>query len=833
MSLSKLGLAAAVVGVAVVGASMGDGSGDGGAGDGAEAAGGWFEPGDMTVTGDAGVITIGGADAAPDAGAGDASCVDPLPMPPASPQGPATVGAGCYADRFFVEVRAEHGDLPPAFEGMLHTRLDGKKAQVLDWVCPDNDLVCRDVTNPLPLAVRSVLTADRAWSIEFDVPVREDKLCLAVDGIRAAAKEAIKIVAPGAPTPFVGRQCAMRIMGGSQSQPSPEMLHWHLDAMGVQPGGGEPGPGVAVVVLDTGIRPEVGDTLGVTALADELEAGGYDPAATIHPHGTHMALLVRQVAPMAEIYDLRVLDENGHGAITDLAAALDQVKYSDYFEEGPLIVNLSLGWAPELGRPRTLEGPGCVVQEDPVGESVRWTLAELADRDASHPTLVVAAAGNRPHRADLVDGLYADAFAVARDVNGPLPAHTTCNTPAPPSPDWFYPGEWNRRPTCDAAGDDPRYLTWAVGATDSRELPGALTIDAPETPVVGPGEHVYVEHGYSDPWPSATCLGDGFPNRLTLPAAITGSSASTALASGVAAAAQSRLLGNGAPALSGPGMQRLVWLTGEWITGYGGQNRAPWRPDPGSLVPLELSRLSWCRMFHAVEQASMPGGDFNCADLVACADPAQRPAAVIDEGVEVDCRGYADVCLGAAACNPPNPSEPQWDPGYQPPAVCLDPAACPLAWSDSAPCELLPTGCDYERTIEQHSAAPLGPQPSTPGCPDCAFRSEGYPIWPGSPGNLDPDDSILYAELNPLFQTGTTFNFPHLVVDYYTPTGSYQRSYVPVPQSAPWQPGDYVKVTDMPDLPAGTGHKLGLWLYIDPPGTGNSTVDISPVRLEY
>lgn len=774
----------------------------------------YAEPVEEEGVASGGTVERGGAASIAEATVAE-QCVEADPPPAQVP--PGAIGAGCFQDRFFVDLPVEAGPMSALFADELLIRLDGKKAQVLDWVCPDNDLVCRDLSNPLPLVIHQVLDANRAWSVIFDVPVRDDKLCDAVAGIRSSAFEARKTVHPNGPLPLVGRECALRIMGGAQAQPSADMLEWHLRKLGIQPGAGEPGPPVPVVVVDTGIRPEVGGPLGVTGMADSLLVGGYDPGVQIHPHGTHMALLVSQASPNAHIHDLRVLDENGHGAIADLAAGLEQIASSDLFEAGPLVVNLSLGWAPELSRPRTLEGPGCFVVEDPVGESVRYALTLLAQRGDSLSTVVVAAAGNRPHRADLVDAYYADVFNVDRDAGGLLPPRSNCATaPDAPTPDWFYPAEWNRRPTCDAQGN-ARFLTWAVGATDSHERPGALTVDNAETPVLAPGEHVYVDFPYSDAPPPDVCSADGYPNRLILPAAVTGSSASAALTSGVVAETQSRLMRNYVAPLSGPGAQRLIWLTADNVDGIAGHSRDAWRPDPLGPDPVEPSRISWCRAFHAVEQGTM-GGDLDCAALLACADPAQRPAAVIDGDVEASCRVLADTCLASAVCNPPQVDPVHWDPAYQAPVTCLDPEACPTAWSDALPCEATAIGCGYERTIEQHSAAPVGPQPGTGTCPDCAF---------------DLTAQTLHGEINTGFLSGTTFHYPHIIVDYF-PSGSSvpKREYVAVPSGGPWYPGDYVKVYGLPPLPAGSGHKLSLWTYVDPPGPGNNTSDVSPLRLE-
>lgn len=764
-----------------------------------------------------------------DSGGGGA-CVPALADPALPDQTPGgalwTIGRGCYDDRFFIDVPADQAALPAGYAAALQDELDAAKIQLLDFICPDGDMVCRDPTRPTPASVSAPLQANRSWTVVFDAPVRAAKLCEAVGGLQQMAGLAHQAVAEGPLEGelFVGRECAMRTLDAEQ-EASRDMQEWHLDTLfqGILPAPSR--VPIDVVIVDTGIRQQLVDDFEIRSLGSALDVGGADPMAPLHPHASHMALLVKKMSESAQLYDLRVLDEDGNGAIADLAAALERIHLSDLFEAGPLIVNLSLGWPPELSRPRRITGPNnCEAFEAPVGESVRWALAQLDSRNEAHSTIVLAAAGNRPGRASLNGDLYSSLFSVRTDNGGNMvPAHQPCpNVTIPPSPDWFYPAEWNRRPTCLGDGaniEAPRYTVWAIGATNARDERSRLTIDGPEAPVVAPGEHVYVTYDQSDAPVETMCNAVGDAGPLVLPAAITGSSASTALVAGAVAEVQSLLVDNLVDPLKAADMQHLVHLTGDPV-GDGFSRRA-WRPDPGGNGTVEIRRLSWCKLFFAVEQSIFNPGS-RCSDALACVRPAGGRPAVVDGAVTDDCGDAVRECGDQSPCNPVVWDHIPWRPGYQAAVTCREPEICPVAWTPSAPCEAAGM-CPYEGLTEQHSAAPLGPQPGEPTCPDCSFLND-FNLMNGT----------LYLEINHKFLTGTTVQYPYLVVDWLD-NMTWKREYVPVPQAGPWGPGDNVKVENMPTLdPSWFMYKepeLALWSWVTPPN-GYPSADVSPIRLE-
>ncbi|HMR65545.1 MAG TPA: S8 family serine peptidase [Anaerolineae bacterium] len=131
------------------------------------------------------------------------------------------------------------------------------------------------------------------------------------------------------------------------------------------------GAGVTVAVLDTGIQ------LDHPALADRLVAGFdyLDDDATpddtgdgeVRGHGTHVAGIIKLVAPEAKLMPVRVLDSYGYGNVFVIADAILWAA-----ENGAGVINLSLGTARE-------------------SELMSDIIAEVI---GSYGTVIVAAAGN-------------------------------------------------------------------------------------------------------------------------------------------------------------------------------------------------------------------------------------------------------------------------------------------------------------------------------------------------------------------------------------------------------------------------------------------------------
>lgn len=107
------------------------------------------------------------------------------------------------------------------------------------------------------------------------------------------------------------------------------------------------GKGVKVAVIDSGIdleHPAFACVLAPAAEMRDYVEGDSDPQEVGElgkggfGHGTNVAGIVRQIAPLATLLPIRVLGSDGSGYISDVAAAIDWA-----VEKGANIINLSLG----------------------------------------------------------------------------------------------------------------------------------------------------------------------------------------------------------------------------------------------------------------------------------------------------------------------------------------------------------------------------------------------------------------------------------------------------------------------------------------------------------
>lgn len=107
------------------------------------------------------------------------------------------------------------------------------------------------------------------------------------------------------------------------------------------------GKGVKVAVIDTGIdlkHPAFACVLAPMAEMRDYVEGDSDPQEVGElgkggfGHGTNVAGIVRQIAPLATLLPIRVLGSDGSGYVSDVAAAIDWA-----VEKGAKVINLSLG----------------------------------------------------------------------------------------------------------------------------------------------------------------------------------------------------------------------------------------------------------------------------------------------------------------------------------------------------------------------------------------------------------------------------------------------------------------------------------------------------------
>ncbi|MEZ4463970.1 MAG: S8/S53 family peptidase [bacterium] len=622
------------------------------------------------------------ADAAPPDAAPDADPADPadLGCPAYADAGapePAIAAAdlrrgspaeqGCRLDRLFVDAPAEGPSPGPAFGDGLARRLSRLEP---GWFCAAGDGGClaevgADIeqgrfAHAAPLIPPGTPHAgdapERFHRLSFRRPVRPEALPDVVGAVRRWADEAVA----GQLTFLVGREC-VAIALGTEPRATPALREAVVRRIGLAPTPpATPWAEAAEVALvDTGLEAVVADELG----ADAVPLPGGDLAGPLHPHGTAMGLLVRQVTPRARLHDVRVLGTPGHGDIGDVARGIiAALGIADMDRRRALVLNLSLGWPPELGQRRVLRDAAgdAAGFEDPVGESVRFALLLAAREEGpGRPIVVVAAAGNRPGRPEANRLVYNSFFDVEP---GATPA-TRCPGGAPGGPYLFFPAAWSQVPTC-AEGDDPRWLATAIGGLSDADAPATLAILGAEPPLVAPAEHAYVASARA-PASLDTFQCDAPPDvaGFTSPTALTGTSVAAALTSGV--------------------VVRLIAA----------------RRDAGLAVPdaarlLVLATAAGRRLERGVHALDACRADA----AVACA-----PAACVDADLGAGLPAAVDACAAAlAACPaldacPPPPAPPPLPDGFTVPTdeACLCHRA-PGTPTRAADCATADTLCPYE-----------------------------------------------------------------------------------------------------------------------------------------
>lgn len=610
----------------------------------------------------------------------------------------------------------------------------------------------------------------------------------------AAARAAVSLTA-GVPadTYWVGRECDA-LAASLESQPSAQMLTWHLDALGL-PGGAATLPAAApsgrvdLALVDSGVLPGVGSAVGLATSFDAVGTPG------LHEHGSAMALLSRQLAPQAGLHDVRALAAGGAGTSEGLATALDEAVFGAGSSR-PLVVNLSLGWPAELSRTARIRGGTCSSFEDPFGEAVRYVLdaARRLDDSGGRPVFISAAAGNRPR-------------PVPAALFPPPPSGIVDHECSPPSPGpaLFVPGDYARVDSCRAAAPDLR-LTHAASVVDARHRPATLSIPGAETPLVAPGEHVMVDAAGAASAPMCSA-GQSFPPPVTLPASLSGSSVAAALVSGAAARAQeARLAARRAP-LSQPALSRLLYLTGRGLcraTAAG----APVRELHVGRLDLALSASACEELVVCAEQTTASG----VALLQACAP------GLVACGLEA-----SDGQGGLAPCAAPGPTALAPPTNYQPAACALSRTAAAVAVPRAACAPACPDDAGQSPSL----LGSIGPQPSEGGCPWCTLE-----LGP-SPGEV----MVGLFELNPAFEPTTTIADPWLVISGQTQSSGQPTTYYvdlsTVTSPAEWYPGAALKLT----LDAGAldldpfSAKASLQVTLQTPDAKYPATDVSGLKV--
>lgn len=305
----------------------------------------------------------------------------------------------------------------------------------------------------------------RFWTVQLQRALAPGELCGWANTLRAQARR-LSLDTPL----YVGRQCVVTALA------SPLASDWPRVVMGT-PNPPAVGAPASVVLVDSGFKPTA-----------DWSAPGLRGAR--HAHGAAVKHAIDTLAPggIGPLFDYRVLGRDGTGRIFNVARAIDAAIFE---RPGPLVLNLSIGWPPELERHRDLLG--CAV-EDPVGESVRYALAIAHLRDTGGltrgpkaPTAVIAAAGNR---ATLYPADVTPYFETHLAVKG---GSATGDCSAPSGDGLFYPAQWSQRKTCVEApagrfeipGADNAIT--AVGATDHRDQRSPLSAREMTPPLVAPG----------------------------------------------------------------------------------------------------------------------------------------------------------------------------------------------------------------------------------------------------------------------------------------------------------------------------------------------------------
>ncbi|MEO1171102.1 MAG: S8 family serine peptidase, partial [Myxococcota bacterium] len=573
------------------------------------------------------------------------------------------------------------------------------------------------------------------------------------------------------------------------------------------PGCGSPGRGGRAAAFS-----------GSYALTVPNAASDPENAAARHVHATAMASFVRDVTENADLWDYRVLSAGGLAPVGNVAQALDAA-LRDAADAPALVVNLSLGIAPEFSNPTLLSRTdgSCRTIEDGVGESLRFVLDVARQRDkASAPRVsVFAAAGNR-------------AGPVPAELFQPVDRHpdSPCGPAAADDGQHsFIPALYGEIPSCRSEFSPPSMLATPVGAVDATDRPSVVSIDLAEPPLVAPGQNVYAGHpGLNANSPGINCQSEVGPAAgVDFPMPFTGTSVSTALVAGAAARAQQERIAAGEAPLNAAHLTRVLYLTGE----------ATCR----STNAIPVRRLSVARLETALTQ---------CDALILCAEHASESVREVDEKTLPACAAELAAC-GLETLNELGEIEESCkdlDPVRSFPEDLLSRLTC----ADDAPeCIPVEPGC-VERCgpkeieggvctaaaptptpIDRHLLGSTGPQPETSGCLDCGAQ-------------LMQSSMTLMLMLNPYLPPETEFESPSVSLTNSEGTTVATLPLEGMTNADEWHPGGVAIVPDVDlasacedpaclDALSDLGNGASLEMHLGIQTGGQSGLDTSPLTV--
>ncbi|MEQ8572270.1 MAG: S8 family serine peptidase [Deltaproteobacteria bacterium] len=674
------------------------------------------------------------------------------------------------------------------------------------WFCERWDRAC--LANAVTVDVQSVLP-QRSWPpsradghlrflrvrfVSDDVvrSVRPQYQCEAVHTLRTTFGDYSALASSEI---YVGRECDASV-SSAQAVPTSEMLTWHLSQLGMEGATTELPPGgesfVDLGLIDAGVIPSVASSIGVVAATSQ------HTSSTYHVHGTAMAIFAKQTGGAMSVVDYRALGPDGTGTMAQIGVSIDDALLgaSAGNPARPIVLNLSLGFPPELGRPAAIEGTACSSHENAAGEVVRYVLdvAARMDRDGHRRTFVSAASGNRPLAPP------PETFPITLD---PTVHDLECEA-TPAGPELFYPGEWSRAPSCRGGDPSTANLVLAVGAVDDRLRPTGMQIPDAETPLVAPGQHVYASHAAAGAMPVHPVCGQGptSSHLESLPRAFTGSSVSSALVAGAAARVQAAQLAAGRDALDRQSIARLLYLTGRPL-GRTTQNG------------VDVRVLAIDRLGHALAA---------CPTLIQCAMSVVGREPIPPSTLATCASAVAACGLTAAPATPVGPVA--WSTTYLAQrSVCASPVAT-ATWSSATSCGGV---CPYEALAERRNVGSNGPQPTGPICPDCPAVMSGSKTL------------VLMLELTSDGEPNAVIENPYLVVKGPTNTSPVQSmtEFIPLPDDPhvdDWVLGNHLDIKvplDNASVDFSDPRKVSLGLVVNVTEPGATTVtDFSVIDLQ-